>query len=48
MGALTPITLRWPRLDSALSSTISLTTFTDVMGFLMLLGLGTLLIARLT
>jgi magnesium transporter len=34
-------------IDPALGSSIWLTTFTDVMGFLLLLGLGTLLVGRL-
>ena len=47
-GTLIPLLLRWLRLDPALSSTIWLTTFTDVMGFLLLLGLGAVLVERLS
>ncbi len=47
-GTLIPLTLRWLRLDPALSATIWLTTFTDVMGFVLLLGLGALLVNRLS
>jgi len=47
-GALIPLGMRAIKIDPALASAIWLTTFTDVMGFLMLLGLGTLLIAKLT
>ncbi len=47
-GALIPLGLRALRVDPALASAIWLTTFTDVMGFLMLLGLGTLLVDRLS
>jgi magnesium transporter len=35
-------------MDPALASSIWLTTFTDVMGFLMLLGAGTVLVGKLT
>ena len=35
-------------MDPALASAIYLTTFTDVIGFLMLLGAGTLLVTHLT
>jgi magnesium transporter len=47
-GAVIPLGLRRLRLDPAISSGIFLTTFTDVMGFLILLGLATLMIGRLT
>lgn len=47
-GALIPLGFRAIRIDPALASAIWLTTFTDVMGFLMLLGLGTLLVSKLT
>ncbi len=47
-GALIPLGLRAVKIDPALASAIWLTTFTDVMGFIMLLGLGTLLIGKLT
>ncbi len=48
LGAVIPLTMRALRLDPAIASAIFLTTFTDVMGFLFLLGLGTLLIGQLT
>lgn len=47
-GATIPILLRSLRMDPALASSIWLTTFTDVMGFLMLLGAGTVLVEKLT
>jgi magnesium transporter len=47
-GALIPLGLRWLRLDPAVASGIFLTTFTDVLGFFFLLGLGTLLLSQLT
>jgi magnesium transporter len=46
-GALIPLGLKAIRIDPALASAIWLTTFTDVMGFLFLLGMGTLLVDRL-
>jgi magnesium transporter len=48
VGSLFPLVLRTLRIDPALASAIWLTTFTDVMGFLMLLGMGALLIGQLT
>jgi magnesium transporter len=47
-GALVPLTLRYLRLDPALASGIFLTMITDAMGFLLLLGLATLMIDQLT
>lgn len=47
MGAIIPLTIKRLGGDPAVASSIWLTTFTDVMGFLMLLGLGTILIDRL-
>jgi magnesium transporter len=47
-GATIPMLLRSLRMDPALASSIWLTTFTDVMGFLMLLGAGTVLVGKLT
>jgi magnesium transporter len=47
-GSLIPLTLRYFRLDPALASGIFLTMITDAMGFLLLLGLATLLIDELT
>ncbi len=48
VGSLIPLLLRTVRVDPALAAAIWLTTFTDVMGFLLLLGLGALLLSRLT
>ena len=48
VGSLIPLALQALKIDPALASSIWLTTFTDVMGFLMLLGAGTLLVDRLT
>lgn len=42
VGVLVPLTLRRLRVDPALSAGVVLTTFTDVIGFFALLGLGTL------
>ncbi len=42
VGVLVPLTLRRMRVDPALSAGVVLTTFTDVIGFVALLGLGTL------
>ncbi len=47
LGALLPMLLRSLGLDPALMSSIFLTTFTDIFGFLILLGLGTFFLARL-
>ncbi|HXG35820.1 MAG TPA: magnesium transporter [Dehalococcoidia bacterium] len=47
-GALIPLGLKAIKVDPALASTIWLTTFTDVMGFLMLLGGGALLTSKLS
>jgi len=46
-GALIPLLFKRLKIDPALASSIWLTTFTDVMGFLILLGLGTILITRI-
>jgi magnesium transporter len=46
-GALIPLTLRALRLDPALSSSIFLTTVTDCLGFLLLLGLAVLFLNQL-
>jgi magnesium transporter len=48
LGATIPLVLRSLRLDPAIASGIFLTMFTDVLGFLFLLGLGALLIDQLT
>jgi len=47
MGALIPLTVRKLGGDPAVASTIWLTTFTDILGFLMLLGIGSLLIEKI-
>ncbi len=47
MGSLIPLVLRRLGQDPALASAIWLTTFTDICGFLLLLGLGTLLLSRM-
>ena len=47
LGAVIPLGLRALKLDPAVASGIFLTAFTDVMGFLFLLGLGALLIDKL-
>lgn len=46
-GALIPLGLQKIRVDPALASAIWLTTFTDVMGFALLLGLATLFLPEL-
>ncbi len=43
-GAFIPILLERMGIDPAITSSIFVTTFTDVCGFLLLLGLGTLLL----
>ncbi len=47
-GSLIPLALRALNIDPALASTVWLTTFTDWVGFLLLLGMGTVLVQRLT
>lgn len=47
-GTLIPLGLKALDIDPALASTVWLTTFTDWAGFIMLLGLGTLLISQIT
>jgi magnesium transporter len=42
IGVTVPLTLRRLRIDPALSAGVILTTFTDVIGFATLLGLGAL------
>jgi magnesium transporter len=44
VGVVVPLTLRRMNIDPALSAGVILTTFTDVLGFAILLGLGTLLL----
>jgi magnesium transporter len=48
IGVLVPLLLRRLRADPALASGIFVTTFSDVVGFLVFLGLGTLLVDRLS
>ena len=48
LGTLIPLGMKTFRLDPAIASGVFLTTFTDILGFLFLLGLGTLLIDQLT
>lgn len=47
MGAAIPLILKKWGADPALASSIWLTTFTDMLGFLMLLGFGTLLLSHI-
>lgn len=47
MGAAIPLGMRVLKIDPALASAIWLTTFTDIAGFLMLLGAGALLVNKL-
>jgi magnesium transporter len=42
VGVMVPLTLKRLKIDPALSAGVVLTTFTDVIGFIALLGLGTL------
>lgn len=46
-GSMIPMGLKALKVDPALASTVWLTTFTDWIGFLLLLGLGTLFVSRL-
>ncbi len=48
LGTLIPMTLRAMKLDPAIASGILLTSITDILGFLMLLGFGALAISELT
>jgi magnesium transporter len=48
IGVLVPLILKRLRVDPALASGIFVTTFSDVMGFFLFLGLAALLIDRLT
>ena len=45
-GVMVPLTMRRLKLDPALASGV-IVTFSDVMGFLVFLGLGALLVERL-
>ena len=46
-GAGIPLPLRKLRMDPAASAAVFITTFTDILGLLLFLGLATLLIGRL-
>ncbi len=46
-GAVVPIALKWLGLDPALGSAVIATAFTDSVGFLAFLGLGTLLLKHI-
>ena len=46
-GSLIPLGLKALRIDPALASTVWLTTFTDWVGFLLLLGMSTLFLDKL-
>jgi len=48
LGMVIPMTLRAMKLDPAIASGILLVSFTDILGFLMLLGFGALAISQLT
>jgi magnesium transporter len=48
VGVMVPLVLRRLKLDPALASGVIVTTFSDVIGFLVFLGLGALLVDRLT
>ena len=48
LGTVIPLGMKAFRLDPAIASGVFLTTFTDMLGFLFLLGLATLLIDQLT
>jgi magnesium transporter len=48
VGVLVPLMLRRFHLDPALASGVIVTTFSDVVGFLVFLGLGALLVDKLT
>jgi len=45
-GVLVPITLKRMNIDPALAGGVVLTTFTDVIGFLSFLSLGTLILLK--
>ncbi len=48
MGTFIPLGMRALKFDPAIASGVFLTTFTDVLGFLFLLGFATILIGQLT
>jgi magnesium transporter len=43
-GALTPLILKRLNIDPAVSSSVFVTTVTDIVGFFVFLGLGTILL----
>ena len=47
VGTLMPLTLRWMHVDPALASSVFVTTATDVAGFILFLGIGTLVLTYL-
>ena len=47
-GVMVPLLLRRMRLDPALASGVIVTTFSDVVGFFVFLGLGALLVDKLS
>ena len=47
VGTFMPLFLRWLKIDPALASSVFVTTATDVSGFVLFLGLGTLFLGRL-
>ncbi|HLG12762.1 MAG TPA: magnesium transporter [Dehalococcoidia bacterium] len=48
VGVMVPLALKRLRADPALASGVIVTTFSDVVGFLVFLGLGALLVTKLT
>jgi magnesium transporter len=48
MGTLIPLGMRAAKIDPAIASGVFLTTFTDMLGFLFLLGFAAMLIGQLT
>jgi magnesium transporter len=47
-GVMVPLILKRLRLDPALASGVMVTTFSDVIGFFVFLGLGALFVDQLT
>ena len=45
-GTLVPLFLRWLKVDPALASSVFVTTATDVAGFLLFLGLGSIILSQ--
>ena len=46
-GFLVPVVLKKLKIDPALASSVFVTTFTDVLGFLFFLGLATVFVQQL-